>query len=50
MALVVGGFCHLSLSQMIWHQSQKCEETLGEGVPEGPHRHKFRRYPVHLVP
>lgn len=49
LTLAVGGFCHLSLSQVVWNQSQKCEGTLGEGVPEGPHRHKFKRCPVHLV-
>lgn len=49
LTLAVGGFCPLSLSQVVWNQSQKCEDTLGEGVPEGPHRHKFKRCPVHLV-
>lgn len=49
LALAVGGFCRLSLSRVAWHQSQKCEDTLGEEVPEGPHRHKFKRCPVHLV-
>lgn len=49
LTLAVGGFCPLSLSQVVWNQSQKCEDTLGEGVPEGPHRHKFKRCPVYSV-
>lgn len=50
LALEEGGFCHLSLSQVTWDQSQKCEESLGKGASEGLHRQKFKRWPVHLVP